>query len=124
MAKKLPSYDVLEAHVIYAVTVALDIQTLDNTLPSKLMGSAVFQLGATRRIPGGVLVFQSAYINDMPGEASLYRFTIQFGSLHSAAAVGNWLFAQLHGSAVALSLAGQAIPVDHGTILRTLRQVA
>jgi hypothetical protein len=38
--------------------------------------------------------------------------------------VGNWLFAQLHGSAVALSLAGQAIPVDHGTILRTLRQVA
>jgi hypothetical protein len=110
--------------VIYAVTVSLDIQTLDGTLPSKLIGTAVFQLGATRQIPGGVLVFQAALINDMPGEASLYRFSIQFGSLHSAAAVGNWLFAQLHGSAVALSLAGQAIPVDHGTILRVLRQVA
>ena len=110
--------------MIYAVTVPLDIQTLDETLPSKLMGRAVFQLGATRRIPGGMLVFQSAYINDTPGEPSLYRFSIQFGSLHSAAAVGNWLFAQLHGSAVALSLAGQLIPVDHGTILRLLRQVA
>jgi hypothetical protein len=110
--------------VIYAVTVSVDIQTLDPTLPAKIMGQHTYPVGATRRIPGGVLVFQSAYINDIPGEASVYRYIIQFGSLHSAAAVGNWLFAQLHGTAAALSLAGNMIPIDHGTIIRSLRQVA
>jgi hypothetical protein len=110
--------------VLYAVTVLADIQTLDPTLAVKLIGTSDFTVGTTRRIPGGVLVFQSAYVNAMPGEASLYRFSIQFGSRHSAAAVGNWLFAQLHGSAAALSLAGRPIPVDHGTIIRALQQVA
>jgi hypothetical protein len=110
--------------LIYAVTVAIDIQTLDPAVPARMIGQPVFQIGTSRRIPGGVLIFQSAYINDIPGEASLYRFVIQFGSLHGAAAVGNWLFSQLHGTACALSLAGHMIPVDHGTIIRGLRQVA
>ena len=110
--------------MIYAVTVAVDIQTLDPMLPAKLMGAPVFTMGATRRIPGGILVFQSALVNDVPGEGSLYRFSLQFGSLHSAAAVGNWLFAQIHGTAAALSLAGHPIPIDHHTIIRTLQQVA
>lgn len=110
--------------MIYAVTVSVDIQTLDPTLPAKMMGRPVFAVGSARRIPGGVLVFQSAACNDAPGEASLYRFIIQFGSLHGAAAVGNWLFAQLHGCAAALSLAGNMIPIHHGTIIRGLQQVA
>ena len=110
--------------MIYAVTVTLDVQTIDPMVPARLIGKPVYQVGSSRRIPGGVLVFQSAMVNDVPGEASMYRFSLQFGSLHGAAAVGNWLFAQLHESAAALSLAGHAIPVDHGTIIRTLQQVS
>jgi hypothetical protein len=113
-----------ENDVIYAVTVSIDIQTLDPTLPAKLMGAPFCTAGAARRIPGGVLVFQAAAINDTPGEASVYRFIAQFGSLHGASAVGNWLFAQLHNCAVALSLAGNPVPVDHRTIIRGLRQVS
>jgi hypothetical protein len=110
--------------LIYAVTVSVDIQTLDPTLVAKVMGRPVFAVGDGRRIPGGVIVFQSAAMNCTPGEASVYRFIIQFGSLHSAAAVGNWLFAQLHGRAAALCLAGCPVPIDHHTILQGLRQVS
>ena len=110
--------------MINAVTVSIDIQTLDPTLPAKLMGSADFGPGSTRHIPGGVLVFQSAFMNDAPGEASLYRFVVQFGAAHGAGVVGNWLFSQLYGTAAALSLAGHPIPVDHSTIIRGLNQVA
>jgi hypothetical protein len=110
--------------LIYAVTVSVDIQTVDPSVPVKLMGRRSFDPGSGRKIPGGVLIFQSAVFNDEPGEASLYRFVVQFGALHGAAAVGNWLFAQLHGSAAALALAGNVVPIDHGTIIRGLRQVA
>ena len=110
--------------MIYAVTVTVDVQTLDPTLAAKMMGRPVYEVGTARPIPGGVLVFQSAFLNSQPGEASVYRFILQFGSLHSAAAAGNWLFAQLHRTAAALSIAGTMIPIDHGTILRSLRQVA
>jgi hypothetical protein len=110
--------------MIYAVTVTVDVQTLDPVLPAKLMGRPIFTMGTTRRIPGGMLAFQAAYVNDVPGEPSLYRFVLQFGSLHDAAAAGNWLFAQLHSNPAALSLAGNPIPIDHHTIIRTLQQVA
>lgn len=110
--------------MIYAVTVSVDIQTLDPTLPARLLGTRVFQPGATRRIPGGVLVFQSAYLNAEAGEASLYRFAVQFGSLQAAAMVGNWLFSQLYGKAAALQLAGHLIPIDHHSIIRGLQEVA
>jgi hypothetical protein len=110
--------------MIYAVTVAVDIQTLDPTLPARMIGRPVYALGATRQIPGGILAFQGALLNEMPGEPSLYRFNLQFGSLHDAGTVGNWLFAQLRGRAAALSLAGNPIPIDHHTIIHTLRQVA
>ena len=110
--------------MIYAVTVNVDIQTIDPAVPGKFMGRAGLIPGASRVIPGGMVVFQSAWLNDTPGEASLYRFSLQFGSIHAAALVGNWLFAQLYGTAAALHLAGHLIPIDHPTIIRGLRQVA
>lgn len=113
-----------EDAVLYAVTVNVDIQSIDPALPAQLMGQADLTPGTTRRIPGGILVFHAAYINREPGGVCLFRFAVQFGSPHSAAAVGNWLFAQLHDTAAALALAGHAIPVDHSTIIRSLKQVA
>jgi hypothetical protein len=110
--------------LIYAVTVALDIQTLDPELADRLMARPNCEPGATLNVPGGVLVFQSALISRQPGEPSLYRFILQFGALRDAAVVGNWLFNQLRGSGAALLVAGHLIPIDHRTIINSLKQVA
>lgn len=110
--------------LIYAVTVSIDLQTLDPTLPSKILGTLDCSPGATRAVPGGVIVFQSGLISQQPGEPSLYRFIVQFGALRDAAVMGNWLFNVLRDSAVALSVAGHIIPLDHRTIINTLKQVA
>ena len=110
--------------MIRAVTMDVDIQSLDASLPGRLMGRPHLVPGTTRRIPGGVIAFNSAWLNSEPGQPSVFRFSVQFGSPRAAAAVGNWLFAQLHDSAAALAIAGRAVPIDHGTILRTVRQSA
>ena len=110
--------------MIYAVTVAVDLQTLDPTLPSKLLGSRQCEPGMTRVVPGGVIVFQSAVISQQPGEPSLFRFVVQFGAPRDAGLFGNWLFNQLRDSAAALSVAGHPIPLDHRTIISSLKQVA
>jgi hypothetical protein len=110
--------------VIYAVTVNVDLQTLDPTLAERLIGRPNAEPGVTRRIPGGVMVFESALISNQPGEPSLLRFVVQFGALRDAALVGNWLFNELRGSAAALSVAGHLIPLDHHTIIASFQQVA
>ena len=110
--------------MIYAVTVSLDLQTLDPTVPVRLVGRPDAEPGATRRVPGGVIVFQSAVISQQPGEFSLYRFVFQFGAPRDAAVIGNWLFSQLRDTGAALSLAGHLIPLDHHTIIASLKQVA
>lgn len=110
--------------MIYAVTVPVDLQTLDATVPERLMQTAALAPGIGRTIPGGMIVFQSAAISAAPGEPSLYRFALQFGSLRHAAVVGNWLFNQLREMPVALSFAGHPIPLDHHTIISALKQIA
>ncbi|HSL72717.1 MAG TPA: hypothetical protein VK864_20870, partial [Longimicrobiales bacterium] len=55
-------------------TVTLDLQTIDAALPYKLMGVSQLVPGTARRIPGGMIVFQAAFLNTTPGEASMYRF--------------------------------------------------
>ena len=110
--------------MIYAVTVNVDLQTLDPTLPGRLIGRPNAEPGTTRRVPGGVIVFQSALISAQPGEPSLFRFVVQFGAPRDAALVGNWVFNELHGSAAALSVAGHLIPLDHRTIIMSFEQVA
>jgi hypothetical protein len=110
--------------VIYRVTLGIDIHSIDPEVPVKLLGTNQFVPGTTRRIPGGVLVFQAAVLNSNPGEASVYRFALQFGSVHAATQVGTWLFSQLNRDAVALSIAGTLIPLDHRTIISALKQAA
>ena len=41
--------------MIYAVTVSIDIQTLDPRLPAQLMGSMRLEPGMMRAIPRGVV---------------------------------------------------------------------
>jgi hypothetical protein len=110
--------------LIYAVTVAVDIQTIDAGLPGRLMGGNRMIPGAARTIPGGMIVFQSAALSDTPGEPSLFRFVAQFGARQGAELLGTWLFTQLRGAAAALSLAGHPVPIEHHAIIAGLKQIA
>ena len=110
--------------MLRAVTIALDVQTIDETLPAKLLGGAPLIPGATRSIPGGVMVFQAACLSDIPGEASVFRFSIQLGSANAAALVANWLFSQLRDTAVALIVSGRPTPVSHHDLITAFRRAA
>jgi hypothetical protein len=110
--------------LIYAVTLPFDLQTLDAGVPERLMKPAQLLPGAQLAIPGGVIVYQSAVLSMIPGEASLYRFVIQFGAQRAAGTVGNWLFSKLRQEPASISLAGRSIPLDHHAIIASLKQVA
>jgi hypothetical protein len=109
--------------MINAVTVTMDLQTLDPELPGRLMLMQPLTPGSARTVPGGVMVFQAACLNSEAGEPSLYRFVIQFGAAQAVAAVGNWLFSQLHGTAAALQIGGFPVPIGHHSIIAALRRV-
>lgn len=112
------------AALIYAVTVSLDLQTLDAGVPVRLMAPAPLEPGAQKAVPGGVIVFQSAVLNTIPGEPCLYRFVLQFGAQRAAGTVGNWLFSKLRQEPASISLAGNPLPLDHHAIIAGLKQVA
>jgi hypothetical protein len=107
--------------MINAVTVTVDLQTLDPELASRLMMQPLTP-GTSRTVPGGVMVFQAACLNSEVGEPSVYRFVIQFGARQAIAAVGNWLFSQLYGTAAALQIGGLPVPIGHRNILAALRR--
>ena len=109
--------------MINAVTVTMDLQTLDPELPGRLMLLQPLTPGSARTVPGGVMVFQAACLNSEAGEPSLYRFVIQFGAAQAVAAVGNWLFKELHGTAAALRIGGLPVPIGHHSIIAALRRV-
>ncbi|MEX2283202.1 MAG: hypothetical protein WEE89_12030 [Gemmatimonadota bacterium] len=108
----------------HALTITLDLQTLNPLLPLKLLNFQPLVPGAATEIPGGVMVFQAAFLNSTAGEPSMYRFILQSGAQQAVAAVGNWLYSQLHGTAAALQISGQPVPINHHNILAALERSA
>ena len=109
--------------MIGAVTVAVDVETLDANVPAKLMNSQHLVPGLARNIPGGMIVFQAAFLNTVAGEPSLFRFIFQFGASQSAGVMGTWLFSQLYGTAAAIQIGGRTVPITHHSIVSCLKTV-
>lgn len=109
--------------MIYNVTVPVDVHSVDPSVPETLLGAPLVP-GALRTIPGGAIVFQAALLTDVPGHSSVYRFALQFGSLHAAMMAGNWLYTKLRGAPVALSIGGHLVPIDHRTIITAIEKTA
>jgi hypothetical protein len=107
--------------MIGSVTIPVDVETIDATLPAKLMNSWHLAPGISRGIPGGLIMFQAAFLNTIVGEPSLYRFIFQFGARQGAGVVGTWLFSQLYGSAAAIQIGGRAVPISHHAIVSSLK---
>ena len=109
--------------MINAVTVAVDVETIDANVPAKLMNSQHLVPGLKRTIPGGMVVFQAAFLNTVIGEPSLFRFIVQFGARQSAGVIGTWLFSQLYGHAAAIQIAGRTVPIAHHSIISSLKNL-
>ena len=109
--------------MINAVTIALDLATIDPALPVRLLNGPL-EPGVSRQVPGGLMAFQSSILSTSAAEPSVYRFIVQLGSAQGATMLGTWLFTELRDAAVALWFNGFSVPVDHTSILKAVRQAA
>jgi hypothetical protein len=95
--------------------VRLEIETLDPTLPLRLMGANELSPGRVRRIQGGGLVaFDGSSAPE--GRPARYAFLLQYGSANSAAVLANRLWSELHDQGAALFIEGVPVDMDHHQI--------
>ena len=96
----------------------MSIATIDDTVPSRLMGTHPYP-GTTREIHNaGVLLYQGE--SSRGSALNRYRFIVEFGSENGAGALANWLWSELHGHASTLKIGDDDVPVQHGAIKRAL----
>ena len=96
------------------------IETLDPTLPRRLMTSTELRQGQVRRLKGaGILVYDG--VEAAEGAPSRHRFLVQYGSPNAAAVLANHLWSQLHDEGATVYIHGRAVPIlahDLGEALR------
>ncbi|MBW3534458.1 MAG: hypothetical protein KY453_04465 [Gemmatimonadetes bacterium] len=96
------------------------LETLETTLPRRLMVRQDLEAGQVRRIRGaGILVYEGVEAGE--GEPSRHRFLAQYGSPDAAAVMANHLWSQLHDEDVTVYVGGREVPLlahDLGEALR------
>jgi hypothetical protein len=94
-----------------AGVVHLEVETLDPTLPRRLMLASTLVVGRVRQIPGGgVIVYEG--VSGEEGRPSRHAFLVQFGSANAAAVVANHLWSELHGQGATLRVNGVRIATE------------
>lgn len=95
------------------------VETLDPTLPRRIMMAQDLPEGRVRRIPGGgILVYEGADATE--GRATRHRFRVVAGSRNAAAVTANSLWSALHGEGARLEIEGVEIPLENHRILEAL----
>ena len=119
----VPVYDparIRDEHTDSSV-VHLVIETLDPTLPRRLMGTAQLAPGRVRHVPGGgILVYDG--VSGAEGEPSRHAFLLQYGSENAAAVVANHLWSDLHGEGATLRIEGEKVELENHAIHLPLRR--
>ena len=108
-----------------APVVRIELETLDPTLPLRLMAATELFEGRVRRIAGGgVLVYDGMEAPE--GRATKHSFLLQYGSENAAAVLANHVWSELHGEGATLRIEGVRVPLDNHEInerLKALLQV-
>ena len=100
----------------------LSIATIDDTVPTRLMGAHPHP-GSTREIHNaGVLLYQGE--SSRGSALNRYRFIVEFGSENGAGALANWLWSALHSHTSTLKIGDDDVPVQHAAIKRALLAAA
>jgi hypothetical protein len=118
-----PTFDperIRDTHTDSSV-VRLELETLDPSLPLRLMARPELHAGQVRRIPGaGIMVYDGATAET--GEPSRHTFLLQYASENGAAVLANQLWSALNGEAAALRIDGEPVEVDNHDLNETLRE--
>ena len=94
-----------------AGVVRLEIETVDPTLPRRLMNSLTLMIGRVRRVTGaGVIVYDGVTAEE--GKPSRHSLLVQFGSENAAAVMANHIWSELHGARVLLRVNGRPVELD------------
>jgi hypothetical protein len=103
-----------------AAVVRLEVETLDPTLPLRVMAAPDLFEGRARRIPGGgILVYDG--VTAPPGKPSRHAFLVQYGSTNAAAVLANRLWSELHGQGAAVYIEGVRVDIDNHEITERLK---
>lgn len=102
--------------------IRVTLETLDVSLPRRLMGMKQIPEGAARRVEGGGVIAYEG-MEAVEGGPSRYHFLIQYGSANTGAVVlGNRLWRALRGEGVRLLVEGREVPVGSHEIIEALRR--
>jgi hypothetical protein len=90
---------------------SIEIETLDPSLPGRIMGIAPLKAGVVKRVPGaGAIVFDGEEAGE--GEPGRFRFRVQFGSANSGAVnMGN-----------RLRVDGRPVKIESHALIEALRR--
>ena len=103
----------------------LEIDSLDPALALDLMGTRTLTPGDWRRIQEtGLLVYEGTVASPTATEPGRFAFLLYFGSDNSAALVANFLWSELHGKAVAVSIEGVPVTLTNSALKDTLLATA
>jgi hypothetical protein len=103
-----------------SAVVRIELETLDPTVPLRLMASTVLFEGRVRRIPGaGILVYDGMSAEE--GEPTRHAFLLQYGSENAAAVLANHLWSELHGEGVTLRIEGTVVELDNHEMNKQLK---
>ena len=105
-----------------ATVVRIEVETLDPTVPLKLMAATELFEGRVRRIPGGgILVYDG--VDAPPGKPARHGFLLQYGSTNAAAVVANHLWSDLHGEGAILRIEGERVALENHAINERLKSL-
>jgi hypothetical protein len=103
-----------------AVVVRLEIETLDPTLPLRLMAAKELFEGRVRRIAGGgIMVYDG--MSAPEGMPTRHALLLQYGSANAAAVLANHLWSELHGQGASLFIEGVFVPIDNHQLAEHLK---
>lgn len=103
-----------------STVVEMELETLDPTVPLRLMHRRELRPGHVRRVSGaGILVYDGVAAE--PGLPSRHRFLLQYGSDNAAAVMANHLWSDLHEEGVTLRMSGKRVAITNHELAEALR---
>jgi hypothetical protein len=103
-----------------SAVVRLELETLDATLPLRVMSANEVFEGRVRRIPGGGIVVYDG-MEAPEGAPTRHAFLLQYGSANAAAVLANHLWSALHGEGATLLIEGVRVDIDSHQMTERLK---
>jgi hypothetical protein len=97
--------------------VHLRLETVDRSVPMRMMATRTLVPGQRRWIKeGGVVVYERMVREPVGGKAGAYEFVAQFGSENAAGLMANTLWNDLHGLGARLLVEGEEVALTNSAI--------